>query len=207
MFKFFGWVCISTTCSISNSVFYSWFSFILSSPSALTYFKLKTQLSDGYHHSFIEASFYMQQCWLFLSLCWDLLFNHFSHFCEHLSHGGLISWTALVKASNNKLCAAYELLSMGVCSVLLVQSFLIFSCYFDVSEKPVMYSSGTSGWTPFRPPQQVISFSSPLSSHQIMAPATSASSSVSQQDFLGELRRQMHSANPSFTTWWLAWIV
>ncbi|KAG5044598.1 uncharacterized protein LOC114414412 isoform X1 [Glycine soja] len=70
----------------------------------------------------------------------------------------------------------------------------------DSSEKPVMYSSGTSGWTPFRPPQQVISLSSPLSSHQIMAPATSASSSVSQQDFLGELRRQMHSANPSFST-------
>ncbi|KAL5189293.1 hypothetical protein HKD37_04G009017 [Glycine soja] len=48
----------------------------------------------------------------------------------------------------------------------------------DSSEKPVMYSSGTSVWTA----------------------ATSASSSVSQRDFLGELRRQMHSANPSFTT-------
>lgn len=135
------------------------------------YFKLKTQLSSGV-----------------------------DYFCFYIAVGISCLTIFLTSASDNKLCAAYELLSMGVCSVLLVQSFLIFSCYFDVSEKPVMYSSGTSGWTPFRPPQQVISFSSPLSSHQIMAPATSASSSVSQQDFLGELRRQMHSANPSFTT-------
>ncbi|KAK7351941.1 hypothetical protein VNO77_11728 [Canavalia gladiata] len=60
----------------------------------------------------------------------------------------------------------------------------------DSSDKPVMYSGsgGTSVWTQFRLP------------HQIMSPAASASSSVSQQDFLGELRRQMHSANPSFST-------
>lgn len=58
----------------------------------------------------------------------------------------------------------------------------------DSSEKPVMYSGGTSVWTQFRLP------------HQIMSPAASASSSVSQLDFLGELRRQMHSANPSFST-------
>ncbi|CAJ1972958.1 unnamed protein product [Sphenostylis stenocarpa] len=46
----------------------------------------------------------------------------------------------------------------------------------DSSEKPVMYSSGASAWThqQFRPPQQL--------------------------DFLGELRRQMHNANPSFTS-------
>ncbi|KAK7352007.1 hypothetical protein VNO80_17422 [Phaseolus coccineus] len=46
----------------------------------------------------------------------------------------------------------------------------------DSSDKPVMYSSGASVWThqQFRHPQQ--------------------------QDFLGELRRQMHNANPSFTT-------
>ncbi|CAJ2642604.1 hypothetical protein L195_g013781 [Trifolium pratense] len=58
----------------------------------------------------------------------------------------------------------------------------------DSSEKPVMYSGGTSVWTQFRLP------------HQIMSPATSVSSSVSQLDFLGELRRQMHSGNPSFST-------
>ncbi|RDX73654.1 hypothetical protein CR513_46708, partial [Mucuna pruriens] len=43
----------------------------------------------------------------------------------------------------------------------------------DSSEKPVMYSSGASVWSDGRFPHQ---------------------------DFLGELRRQMHSANPSFTT-------
>ncbi|GAU33654.1 hypothetical protein TSUD_310620 [Trifolium subterraneum] len=58
----------------------------------------------------------------------------------------------------------------------------------DSSEKPVMYSGGTSVWTQFRLP------------HQIMSPATSVSSSVSQLDFLGELRRQMHGGNPSFST-------
>ncbi|KAK2446867.1 hypothetical protein QL285_017614 [Trifolium repens] len=58
----------------------------------------------------------------------------------------------------------------------------------DSSEKPVMYSGGTSVWTQFRLP------------HQIMSPAPSVSSSVSQLDFLGELRRQMHSGNPSFST-------
>ncbi|KAJ1411718.1 hypothetical protein SESBI_21036 [Sesbania bispinosa] len=58
----------------------------------------------------------------------------------------------------------------------------------DSSEKPVMYSGGTSVWTQFRLP------------HQIMSPAASSSSSVSQMDFLGELRRQMHNANPSFST-------
>ncbi|XP_061372419.1 uncharacterized protein LOC133314905 [Gastrolobium bilobum] len=57
----------------------------------------------------------------------------------------------------------------------------------DSSEKPVMYSGGTSVWTQFRLP------------HQIMSPAASASSSVSQLDFLGELQRQMQSANPSFS--------
>ncbi|XP_027356438.1 uncharacterized protein LOC113865860 isoform X2 [Abrus precatorius] len=44
----------------------------------------------------------------------------------------------------------------------------------DSSEKPVMYSGGTSVWTQFRLPHQ--------------------------QDFLGELRRQMHNANPSFSS-------
>ncbi|KAK7277418.1 hypothetical protein RIF29_18570 [Crotalaria pallida] len=59
----------------------------------------------------------------------------------------------------------------------------------DSSEKPVMYSGGTSSvWTQFRLP------------HQIMTPPASASSSVPQLDFLGELRRQMHSADTSFTT-------
>jgi len=58
----------------------------------------------------------------------------------------------------------------------------------DTSEKPVMYSGGTSVWTQFRLP------------HQILSPAASASSSVSQLDFLGELHRQMQSANPSFST-------
>ncbi|XP_027356439.1 uncharacterized protein LOC113865860 isoform X3 [Abrus precatorius] len=43
----------------------------------------------------------------------------------------------------------------------------------DSSEKPVMYSGGTSVWTQFRLPHQ---------------------------DFLGELRRQMHNANPSFSS-------
>ncbi|XP_004500719.1 uncharacterized protein [Cicer arietinum] len=58
----------------------------------------------------------------------------------------------------------------------------------DSSEKPVMYSGGTSVWTQFRLP------------HQIMSPAAGATSSVSQLDFLGELSRQMHIANPSFST-------
>ncbi|WJX42529.1 hypothetical protein P8452_29753 [Trifolium repens] len=44
----------------------------------------------------------------------------------------------------------------------------------DSSEKPVMYSGGASVWTQFRLPHQL--------------------------DFLGELRRQMHTGNPSFST-------
>ncbi|XP_057436667.1 uncharacterized protein LOC130729062 [Lotus japonicus] len=58
----------------------------------------------------------------------------------------------------------------------------------DSPEKPVMYSGGTSVWTHFRLP------------HQIMSPAASAPPSVSQLDFLGELNRQMQSVNPSFST-------
>lgn len=42
---------------------------------------------------------------------------------------------------------------------------------------------------------------------QIMTPAASASSPVPQLDFLGELCRQMHGANPSFSAWWLTWII
>ncbi|CAJ2642605.1 unnamed protein product [Trifolium pratense] len=60
--------------------------------------------------------------------------------------------------------------------------------YNNPKDSSVMYSGGTSVWTQFRLP------------HQIMSPATSVSSSVSQLDFLGELRRQMHSGNPSFST-------
>ncbi|RYR49279.1 hypothetical protein Ahy_A07g035688 isoform A [Arachis hypogaea] len=51
-------------------------------------------------------------------------------------------------------------------------------------EKPEMYSGATSSvWTQFRLP------------HQIMSPGPS--SFGSQLDFLGELRRQMHRANPN----------
>ncbi|XP_020961522.1 uncharacterized protein LOC107609127 isoform X1 [Arachis ipaensis] len=54
----------------------------------------------------------------------------------------------------------------------------------DSSEKPEMYSGATSSvWTQFRLP------------HQIMSPGPS--SFGSQLDFLGELRRQMHRANPN----------
>ncbi|KAI4354015.1 hypothetical protein L6164_002916 [Bauhinia variegata] len=55
----------------------------------------------------------------------------------------------------------------------------------DSSEKPVMYMGGTSAWGQFRPP------------HQIMASTASTSSSM---DFLGELRRAMHSASSGFNS-------
>lgn len=94
--------------------------------------------------------------------------NHYSRFialqgCSSSAASQLLSdrWTAVIQSYNNPK---------------------------DSSEKPVMYSGGTSVWTQFRLP------------HQIMSPAASASSSVSQLDFLGELHRQMHSANPSFST-------
>lgn len=42
---------------------------------------------------------------------------------------------------------------------------------------------------------------------QIMSPAAGASSSRPQVDFLGELGRQMRSANPRFSTWQMTWII
>ncbi|KAK4268084.1 hypothetical protein QN277_024788 [Acacia crassicarpa] len=56
----------------------------------------------------------------------------------------------------------------------------------DSSEKPVMHSGGTAAWTNFRLPHQVVS----------SAPGNAAS--APHMDFLGELRRQMHSANSEF---------
>ncbi|KAK7409749.1 hypothetical protein VNO78_00037 [Psophocarpus tetragonolobus] len=79
--------------------------------------------------------------------------NHYSRFialegCSGSAAAQLLNdrWTAAIQSYNNSK---------------------------DSSEKPVMYSSGTSVWTQFRLPHQ---------------------------DFLGELRRQMHGANPSFST-------
>ncbi|XP_054784523.1 uncharacterized protein LOC129291273 isoform X1 [Prosopis cineraria] len=56
----------------------------------------------------------------------------------------------------------------------------------DSSEKPVMHSGGTAAWTHLRLP------------HQIVASSPGNAAFVSQMDFLGELRRQMHSANSAF---------
>ncbi|CAI8611522.1 unnamed protein product [Vicia faba] len=94
--------------------------------------------------------------------------NHYSRFialegCSSSAASQLLNdrWTAAIQSYNNPK---------------------------DSSEKPVMYSGGTSVWTQFRLP------------HQIMSPAASVPPSVSQRDFLGELRRQMQSANSSFNT-------
>ncbi|KAF7827761.1 uncharacterized protein G2W53_018925 [Senna tora] len=65
--------------------------------------------------------------------------------------------------------------------------FLIFFFVLSISEKPVMHSGGTApAWTQLRLP------------HQIMASTQSTPASASQLDFLGELRRQMQSANSGF---------
>ncbi len=60
----------------------------------------------------------------------------------------------------------------------------------DLSERPVLYSgSSESAWRNFRCP------------HQIMSPANNAgTSSGTQMDFLGELRRAMRNANASFNS-------
>ncbi|XP_020229171.1 uncharacterized protein LOC109810181 isoform X1 [Cajanus cajan] len=81
--------------------------------------------------------------------------NHYSRFialegCSYSAAAQLLNdrWTAAIQSYNNPK---------------------------DSSEKPVMYSSGTSVWNQFRHPPN-------------------------QPDFLVELRRQMQNANPSFTT-------
>ncbi|KAL5794395.1 hypothetical protein ACOSP7_002989 [Xanthoceras sorbifolium] len=57
----------------------------------------------------------------------------------------------------------------------------------DLSERPVLYTSGTSAWGQFRLP------------HQMMAPTNSIGPLPgTQMDFLAELRRKMHNADANF---------
>ncbi|XP_044466670.1 uncharacterized protein LOC123196669 [Mangifera indica] len=56
----------------------------------------------------------------------------------------------------------------------------------DLSERPVLYSSGASAWGQFRLP------------HQMMSPANSIGASGTQMDFLAELRRKMQTPNATF---------
>jgi len=105
----------------------------------------------------------------------------------------------LINTINNKLCC-----------IRTVKHGMKSGFYFTISDKPVMYSSGASVWThqQFRHPQQVMTFPylGITFCFRLCTQLSASSSCVSQQDFLGELRRQMHNANPSFTTWWLTWM-
>ncbi|KAK2647542.1 hypothetical protein Ddye_015031 [Dipteronia dyeriana] len=57
----------------------------------------------------------------------------------------------------------------------------------DLSERPVLYTSGTSAWGQFKLP------------HQMMAPANSVGPLLgTQMDFLAELRHKMHNADANF---------
>ncbi|XP_031281792.1 uncharacterized protein LOC116140273 isoform X2 [Pistacia vera] len=56
----------------------------------------------------------------------------------------------------------------------------------DLSERPVLYSSGPSAWGQFRLP------------HQMMSAANSIGTSGTHMDFLAELRRKMQSPSASF---------
>jgi len=55
----------------------------------------------------------------------------------------------LLKCSDSRLCAVYTLGHVHDLCLL-----IFFTYHFQISEKPVMYSGGTSVWTQFRLPHQ-----------------------------------------------------